>query len=324
MAHHRGRKRFHKKRKRREDPSGLAVTVYNNNVEGALKILKRKIKNSNLMVELRKRTYYEKPSKLKREQKNLAILRQRYKDQKEKESTYKLSQLIGDRLSLFNFYHPKRIHDTMLSWIDSGINVIPMQPAADHFVYYPDYPDEKLECDISFVGGYWSYKGQNLSKYLFPLTNPVGKYRMKVFGTGWGIPQYCGVTDDDTVRKLFCSSKICPNVSEPHANKFGFEVNERVFKISACKSFCISDHIDSLVEDVFTKNEMPVARNENEFINMIKYFIDSPNLRKSHAEACYETVMKEHTYCHRINSLLRHLQYKEEAEKCLEILNGNK
>ena len=86
MAHHRGRTRFHKKRKRREDPSGLAVTVYNNNVEGALKILKRKIKNSNLMVELRKRTYYEKPSKLKREQKNLAILRQRYKDQKEKES----------------------------------------------------------------------------------------------------------------------------------------------------------------------------------------------------------------------------------------------
>ena len=86
MAHHRGRKRFHKKRKRREAPSGLAVTVYNNNVEGALKILKRKIKNSNLMVELRKRTYYEKPSKLKREQKNLAILRQRYKDQKEKES----------------------------------------------------------------------------------------------------------------------------------------------------------------------------------------------------------------------------------------------
>ena len=86
MAYNKGRKKFHKKRKRREDPPGLAVTVYNNNVEGALKILKRKIKNSNLMVELRKRTYYEKPSKLKREQKNLAILRQRYKDQKEKES----------------------------------------------------------------------------------------------------------------------------------------------------------------------------------------------------------------------------------------------
>ena len=80
------RKRRNFRKRPKDTAKGLSVTVYNNNVEGALKILKRKIKNSNLMVELRKRTYYEKPSKLKREQKNLAILRQRYKDQKEKES----------------------------------------------------------------------------------------------------------------------------------------------------------------------------------------------------------------------------------------------
>ena len=211
----------------------------------------------------------------------------------------------------------------MLSWIDNGVRVISMQPAADHFVYYPDYPDEKLECDISFVGGYWSYKGQNLSKYIFPLTNPVGKYKMKVFGTGWGIPQYCGVTDDDTVRKLFNSSKICPNISEPHANKFGFEVNERVFKISACKAFCISDRIASLTEDVFTQREMPIAKDEKDFIKKVEFFIDKPELRKKHAEACYNTVMQGHTYCHRIYDLLNSLGYSEEADKCLEVLYGN-
>ena len=81
------KKKFHKKRKPREkEMGGLAVKVYNNNVDGALKVLKRKVKNSNLMLELRKKTYYEKPSKLKREKRNLAILRQRYKDQKEKET----------------------------------------------------------------------------------------------------------------------------------------------------------------------------------------------------------------------------------------------
>ena len=86
MAHHRGRKRFHKKRKRREDPSGLAVTVYNNNVEGALKILKKKIKESNLFLDLKKKSYYEKPSKIKREKKNLAMARARYQSMKEKEN----------------------------------------------------------------------------------------------------------------------------------------------------------------------------------------------------------------------------------------------
>lgn len=242
-------------------------------------------------------------------------------EEQEKRQIVKLSSMIGDRLTLFNLYHPKRIPETMLSWIDNGISVMPMQPAADHFVYYPNDSDERLECDISFVGGYWSYKGQNLSRYMFPLTNPIGKYNIKIFGTGWGIPQYCGVTDDNTVRRLFNSSKICPNISEPHANKFGFEVNERVFKISACNSFCISDHIDSLVEDVFTNGEMVIATDPNDFIEKIEYYIDKPELRKQHAEKCYHRVMSEHTYCHRVSDLLGSLGYQEDRKKCLEVLS---
>ena len=64
---------------------GLSVPVYHNNVEIALKKLKKKVKDSDLFLELKKRSYYEKPSKVKREKKNLAISRQRYqtlKDQK--------------------------------------------------------------------------------------------------------------------------------------------------------------------------------------------------------------------------------------------------
>ena len=66
--------------------SGLKVEVYNNNVELALKKLKRKIKDSNLFLDLKKKTYFEKPSKLKREKKNLAILRQRYQSIKDNEN----------------------------------------------------------------------------------------------------------------------------------------------------------------------------------------------------------------------------------------------
>ena len=64
---------------------GLSVPVYNNNVELALKKLKRKVKNSGMLLELKKRSYFEKPSKIKREQRNLAKLRQRYQSLKEKE-----------------------------------------------------------------------------------------------------------------------------------------------------------------------------------------------------------------------------------------------
>ena len=81
------KKKFHKKRKPRErQMMGLSVPVYHNNVELALKRLKKKVKDSGLMLQLKNKTYFEKPSKLKREKKNLAIARQRYQSLKEKEN----------------------------------------------------------------------------------------------------------------------------------------------------------------------------------------------------------------------------------------------
>ena len=47
-------------------------------VEKALKIFKRKVKDSGIMFELKERSFYKKPSAIKREQKNKAKLRAKY------------------------------------------------------------------------------------------------------------------------------------------------------------------------------------------------------------------------------------------------------
>ena len=68
---------------RKEKPmNGLRVDVRNNNIEGALKIFKRMIRDSELMVELRNRSFYEKPSMVKREKKNLQKSRHKYEQKK--------------------------------------------------------------------------------------------------------------------------------------------------------------------------------------------------------------------------------------------------
>ena len=54
-------------------------------VEKAISIFKNKVKKSGLMLELRKRAFYVKPSAIKREEKNKAILRNKYKVLKEKD-----------------------------------------------------------------------------------------------------------------------------------------------------------------------------------------------------------------------------------------------
>ena len=74
------------RRKPKKQLQGLQIEVYNNEVEKAMKILKRKVKDSNLFIDLRKKEYFEKPSRVKREKRNLAKLRNQYQVQKEKEN----------------------------------------------------------------------------------------------------------------------------------------------------------------------------------------------------------------------------------------------
>ena len=80
------RKRRNFRKKPKDNAVGLSVTVFNNNVDGALKVLKRKVKNSGMMLDLKKKTFYRKPSEIKREKKNLAKLRNKYNIEKEKEN----------------------------------------------------------------------------------------------------------------------------------------------------------------------------------------------------------------------------------------------
>ena len=69
--------------KKKREQKGLRVEVKHNNVEWALKKFKRMVKDSGQILELKKRTYYEKPSKIRREKKNLAKLRNKYNTLKE-------------------------------------------------------------------------------------------------------------------------------------------------------------------------------------------------------------------------------------------------
>ena len=80
------RKRRNFRKRPKDNAQGLSVTVFNNNVEGALKILKKKVKNSNLFLDLRKKEFYTKPSEIKRHKRNLAKLRNKYKTEKERKN----------------------------------------------------------------------------------------------------------------------------------------------------------------------------------------------------------------------------------------------
>ena len=59
----------------------IEVTVRNNNVEKAMRVLKKKLLKDGMMRELKERQYYQKPSHVKREAKKQQIRRYK-KEQK--------------------------------------------------------------------------------------------------------------------------------------------------------------------------------------------------------------------------------------------------
>ena len=67
------KKNFRKRPKK--ELQGLMVEVWDNNVEKAMRVLKKKLLKDGMMRELKERQYYQKPSHIKREAKKLAIRR---------------------------------------------------------------------------------------------------------------------------------------------------------------------------------------------------------------------------------------------------------
>ena len=55
----------------------LFVKVRNNNIDGALKIFKQRVKENGLLLEIKEKSFYQKKSEKRRIEKNLAKIRQK-------------------------------------------------------------------------------------------------------------------------------------------------------------------------------------------------------------------------------------------------------
>jgi len=199
-----------------------------------------------------------------------------------------------------------------------GIKAVSLMMCADVLEYSGAKFDANLECDLGFVGGYWPYKGQVIDRYLMPLLHPVGKYRAKIFGNQpWPANQYCGLIDDNKVKDLFVSAKICPNLSEPHAQKYGIDVNERIFKILYSGGFCISDSVEGY-KTTFG-DSIVYAESPEDFREKIDFYLNNPADRLGIAERGQKHVKENHTGFHRVATILKALGMEDLS---LEVLKA--
>lgn len=244
---------------------------------------------------------------------------------KEKKLLEKLKKETGQPEFICLHYHQNDVDKTMSRWRDIGLNPIALTNAADTFEYYMakdekivDY--DKLKSELSYVGGYWAFKSRNLDKYILPLCNPIGKYNIKIFGNqGWGgVPQFCNTINTERVKHLFASAIICPNVSEPHSNRWGFDPVERPFKITInANAFCISDYVETFKTNIFG-DSLPMAKTPQDFFDMIDYFLKNPEKREPYMEKAHKICLTSHTGFSRVAKIFKNLNMPEEEKRTID------
>lgn len=213
---------------------------------------------------------------------------------------------------------PKYLEATMGGWRELGIPIEGILNAGDTFVYKLYKPQEKYKSQVSFVGSRWEYKARTLDKYLGRLCDEEwNRLNIKIFGGGgWDKPQYLGALGEGEDALALASSAICPNVSEQHSPDFGYDIIERCFKVPLCGGLLISDNVASLSE-VYINNECPVYNNYNEFKDLIYFYLKNESERTILLNKQRKVILANHTYHHRMSSILKFIGLQKEADKCL-------
>jgi len=237
-----------------------------------------------------------------------------FASQQEKDLIKKLKDETRQPEFVHIHYDEDAIKVTHNFWEDAGIPVLSLMMCADVHEYLNSSFDPGLQCDIGFVGGYWPYKAQIMDAFLMPLCYPVGKYNIKIFGNQpWtGVNQYCGMIMDHNVKNLFKSAAICPNFSEPHAPAFGFEVNERIFKVLCAGGFTMNDNVASITK-IFG-DSVPVVQTPEHFEDRIDFYLENPTEKALLAKRARQIVLDGHTNFHRASSILNKFKIKKESK----------
>lgn len=161
--------------------------------------------------------------------------------------------------------------------------------------------------DISFVGVPYPNRIEILES--------LNHYNLGVFGDGWAEyywtrgkttpPFYRGRATGEKVAKIYLSSKIVLNIHDPEARE---GLNTRTFDILACGASELVDHKKNLGMHFKIGEEIVAFRDTHELLELVGYYLKNDDLLKNISAKGRQRVLNEHTWDHRVNSIMETLK----------------
>jgi len=164
--------------------------------------------------------------------------------------------------------------------------------------------------DVCFVGAPYPNRVEILES--------LNEFKLGVFGDGWGnyylrrgkkIPSYYkGPAIGEEVLKLYSGSKIVLNIHDPESKE---GLNTRTFDILAAGAFEIVDHKRNLDIHFRNNSEIISYHDEKELNDLVRFYLEKPELSKNIANQGRARVLQEHTWKNRIQTVVDRLSERK-------------
>ncbi len=87
--------------------------------------------------------------------------------------------------------------------------------------------------------------------------------------------------------------------------QMGQAVNQRVFDVPACGGFLLTDHQEALEELFEVGEEVITYKDKDEIPELVRFYLRNRDARKASARRGRQRVLREHTYKHRLKSIIQ-------------------
>jgi hypothetical protein len=201
--------------------------------------------------------------------------------------------------AFFSMYDSDYFSMFLPEWTEAGFKYLSLPHGCNPHYQYP--LDNEKKYDYFIATSYGPERVNMTWNYMKPIFE---KYHGLWAGPGWGFGM--GTIDHQQLPQYYSQAKIVPNPMAANLLIYPMEISERAFSSLACGAFQITDWTP-ITKKFFAPDELVQVNGRDQFIEKFEYYITRPDERNEIIMKGMKRLYAEHTYFHRIDSLISFL-----------------
>lgn len=221
-------------------------------------------------------------------------------------NTHLIPRLLWAKKNKIDFYYSFRASEYIqsrseyLPFFDQDYKIISVEFGANPFLYHP-IPGIKKDLNFVFLA---SANPEKWERYYQYLTTIFHDYGGLIDGPNWTrirkwLPPHLH-------KFVYARAKVGMNLHIPVSIDYPSELNERTYILAACGVPQLIDDA-KLLNKRFNINNMFVAENPKQYVELFKYILHNPEIAEKKAIGALKEVFEKHTTFHRANNFVYEL-----------------